>query len=184
MISNELSNLAWTARGMDDNAAAHAYVAQLQEITVTTRDTFESSVTALIQGDLALATGAYQQAARHYHEVFAASWRRDDHWVAADALVGLAGVVNRRAIRSAGPVCWGPLRGLYLRLGVPFPPRDRPDYPPGWPRFERNLGERVFAQARSAGAALTPKRWRMTLDRTRHSFAVPEAFRPGRGVRP
>jgi len=45
------------------DVAANAYVAQLHEITVTTRDTFESRLPHSIRGDLALAAGTYQEAA-------------------------------------------------------------------------------------------------------------------------
>jgi predicted ATPase/transcriptional regulator with XRE-family HTH domain len=154
-ITNELCNLAWTARGMQDNDTAAAYVARLQEITNTTRDTFDANVTKLIHGDLALAAGNLQEAATSYHDVFAGSWRRGDRWVAADALVGFAGVMNVAGDPQHAARLLGAAEGLYLRLGVPFP-RDRPDYPSWLASIRAQLDEGVFAQAKSAGAALTP----------------------------
>jgi hypothetical protein len=41
-------------------------------------------------------------------------------------------------------------------LGMPFPPRDRPDYTTWLGSIKKQLGDGVFAQAWSAGGALTP----------------------------
>jgi len=154
-MTNELCNLAWTARGMQDDVAAAANVSRLQEITTATRDTFDANVAKLIHGDLALAAGNIQEAALSYHDVFAGSWRRGDRWVAADALVGFAGVMNVAGDPQHAARLLGAAEGLYLRIGVPFP-RDRPDYPAWLGSIQSQLGEGIFAQATSAGAALTP----------------------------
>jgi hypothetical protein len=141
---------------MQNDVAAAAYVAQLQEMSVTTRDTFEAHLATLIRGDLALAAGNVREAATSYHDVFAGSWRRGDRWVAADALVGFAGVMTAAGDPQHAARLLGAAEGLYLRLGVPFPPRDRPDYPDWLASIQAQLNDGIFAQAKSAGAALTP----------------------------
>ncbi len=152
-----IGNLAWTAHGMGDDATATAYAERLRGIAAKTRDDYNGHLASLILGDLALAAGERGAAASHYHEVFAASWRRDDRWFAADALVGLAAIVNASGDPQRGARLLGAAEGIYRRLGMPFPPRDRPGYPDWLASIRHQLEEGVFTQAWSAGAALTPK---------------------------
>jgi predicted ATPase/transcriptional regulator with XRE-family HTH domain len=150
---NEVCNLAWTSHGKNDDVTAASFAEQLSQIAAATRDTYFADVALLILGDLALAAGDAPAAAARYHEVFAGSWRRGDRWLAADALLGLAAVVHTTGDSHRGARLLGAAEGLYRRFGVPFP-RDRPNYPAWRDSMEKNLGEGVFSQARSAGAAL------------------------------
>jgi tetratricopeptide (TPR) repeat protein len=154
--TNEICNLAWSSHGMGDDETAGSFAEQLRQIAVATRDTYIANLALLILGDLALAAGDAATAAARYHEVFAGSWRRGDRWFAADALVGFAAVANATGDPHRGARLLGAAEGLYRRLGVSFPPRDRPDYP-GWLAAIRDrLGEGIFTQAWSAGATLKP----------------------------
>jgi predicted ATPase/transcriptional regulator with XRE-family HTH domain len=155
-IANELCNLAWTSHGMDDDAAAASFAERLRDVAATTRDSYYAGVAQLILGDLALADRDPALASTRYREVFAASWRRGDRWLAADALVGCAAAVDAVDDPQRAARLMGAAEGLYRRLGVPFPPRDRPGYP-GWrASIEHKLGEGVFTQIWAAGVALKP----------------------------
>jgi predicted ATPase/transcriptional regulator with XRE-family HTH domain len=154
--TNEFCNLAWTSHGMGDDATAAGFAEQLRRIAVATRDTYFAQVALLILGDLALAAGDAATATARYHEVFAGSWRRGDRWLAADAIVGFAAAVSAAGDPQRGARLLGAAEGLYRRLGVSFPPRDRPDYPAWRKSMEERLGEGGFGHAWSAGAALRP----------------------------
>ncbi|MEA2524961.1 MAG: hypothetical protein QOF73_2188 [Thermomicrobiales bacterium] len=154
-ITNEICNLAWAAHGMGDDIVAASFAEQLENIAAATFDTYYASVALLIHGDLALAAGAPATAAKRYHEVIEASRRRDDRWLAADSLVGFAAVGAATDDPQRGARLLGAAEGVYRRLGVPFPPRDRPDYPDWLKSISEQLGEGEFTQAWSAGSALT-----------------------------
>src|SRR5215217_7010874 len=137
---------------MGDDVMAASYAEQLQKTAAATRDTYYAHVALLILGDLALAAGDPRTAATRYHEVFADSWRHGDRWFAADALVGQAAVLDATGDPHHGARLLGAAEGLYRRLGVSFPPRDRPHYPDWLESIRGQLGEGVFVQAWSAGA--------------------------------
>lgn len=152
----ELWNLAWTAHGMGDDDTAHRYLARLQNVTTIARNSIERSIESLLRGDLALAAGQPEDATRHYQAVFSSSWQRDDRWTAADAVIGLAAVMNQMGDPFHAAYLLGAAEGLYHRLGVPFPPRTRPDYADWQASIQAQLDDRDLRQAKAAGATLSP----------------------------
>jgi hypothetical protein len=150
-----LFNLAWTAHGMKDDSTAAAYAEQLQAVAASTHDAFAAGVTQLILGDLALAAGRRAAALARYRNVLATSRHRGDRWLAADAFVGFAGVLAAGDEPERGARLLGAAEALYQRVCVPFPPRDRPDFPAWVAAIQTRLEPGVFDRAWTAGASLT-----------------------------
>lgn len=148
-----LCNLAWSALGLGDLDAATAFLDQLLNHVGKTGDPHYQRVGHLIAGDLACAQRDYQAAYAHYEHAFATS--QGDRWLAADAIIGFAGIFTEIGHLQRAARLFGAAEALYAEFGVPFPPRNRPAFARWVSVIRTELGDAQSSEEWSTGRAMT-----------------------------
>ncbi len=134
-----LCNLAWSSLGVGDTERATAYLNDLTSQVVETGDPHYERVGLLIAGDLSCALGDFETAHAHYARVFEAC--QGDRWLAADAIIGFAGIFAHIGLMDRAARLFGAAEALYAEFGVPFPPRNRPAFDTWVRLIHDELGE-------------------------------------------
>jgi non-specific serine/threonine protein kinase len=148
-----LCNLAWSALGLGNLDAATAYLDQLLNHVGKTGDPHYERVGHLIAGDLACAQRDYQAAYAHYEHAFATS--QGDRWLAADAIIGFAGIFTETGHLQRAARLFGAAEALYAEFGVPFPPRNRPAFANWVGAIRTELGDAQSSEEWNTGRAMT-----------------------------
>ncbi|MER3436419.1 MAG: hypothetical protein C4346_01645 [Chloroflexota bacterium] len=148
-----LCNLAWSALGVGDREGATAHLNDLTTQVLQTGDPHYERVGLLIAGDLSCARGDFENAHAHYARVFESC--QGDRWLAADAIIGFAGIFAHIGLMDRAARLFGAAEALYAEFGVPFPPRNRPAFDT-WVRLIRDeLGEDRSREEWSIGKAMS-----------------------------
>ncbi len=141
-----LCNLAWCSLALGDFPAASAHLEELKQRAESIGDQHYKLVAKLIAGDYSAACRTFPMAVACHREVFDASLEHGDRWLAADALIGFAGVSVGLRDWTRAAQFFGAAERMYSELDVPFPPRLRPFFNEWVQATSAGLGEPRFDQ--------------------------------------